>query len=307
MEGPIRRSAPTGLPGGSGPTSRDRAGFGAARAARVAHGGGGRFRGLVLLVSWAISAACDTRPGSASAWNRPAGEGLAIVDATLDRGAEAFDARGRIAPVRPYRKDEVAGYVEYGVTDRLMVVARPSFDRVSIGAPGPASYTGLGFTSVGGQIQALSVGSAVAAVQGTIGLPGEASRRNPALIGNTAREGEVRLLGGLGIEPCGYAAFIDAQQAFRTRSGGAAAQWHSDLTLGLWPSPKLLVMLRSETVIPIGAGTTWFPSARASKLGIAGVYALTGAVQIEVGLSTTVWGRDALRERGLQTALWYRF
>lgn len=267
----------------------------------------GRFRALVLLLSWGVSAGCDTRPGAASAWNRPAGEGLAIVGASLGQGTDAFDARGQVAPSRSYRKDELAGYVEYGATDWLMLVARPSFDRIAIGEPGQGLYTGLGGTSAGVQVRALVFGPAVLAVQGTFGLPGSGSQRNPALIGNTAREGELRLLGGIGIERGGYSGFIDAQQGFRIRSGGAAAQWHSDLTFGFRPTPKFLVMVQSETVIPTGPGTAWFPSARASKLGLAGVYDLTGAVSLEVGLFMTVWGRDALRERGLQTALWYRF
>lgn len=272
-----------------------------------AHRRPGRFHWLVLLLCWAASAGCDTRPGSASAWNRPAGDGLAIVEATLGHGTDYFDARGRVAPARPYRKDEVAGYVEYGATDWLMLIARPSFDRIAIGAPGQGLYTGLGGATAGAQLQALVFGPAVLAVQGTFGLPGSGSRRNPALIGNTAREGELRLLGGIGLERGGSAGFLDIQQGFRMRSGGAAAQWHSDVTAGIHPAPKLLVMLRSETVIPMGPGTAWFPSARASRLGLAGVYDLTAAVSLEMGLFTTVWGRDALRERGLRTALWYRF
>lgn len=250
---------------------------------------------------------CRPGPAGASAWNRAAGEGLAIADVTSGGGTTYFDGQGHLAPARAYDKSELAGYVEYGATDWLMLVARPSFDRIAIGEPGQGLYSGLGAVAAGAQVQALVFGPAVLAVQGSFSLPGSTSRKDPALVGNTAREGEMRVLGGIGVERGGVTMFLDAQQAFRVRSSGAAAEWHSDLTFGVRPAPRLLVMLQSETVVPTGPGTAWLPGARSSKLGLTGVYDLTRAVSIELGLFTTVWGRDALRERGFRTGFWYRF
>ncbi len=241
------------------------------------------------------------------AWNRAAGEGLAIVDVTLGSGTDYFDGRGRLAPARAYRKSELAGYVEYGATDWLMLVARPSLDDVRIGAPDAAHYTGLGTTSAGAQVHLLDIGPGVLAAQATVGLPGTTSRRNPAEIGNTAYEGEIRMLGGISFPLGGKQAFADAQGSYRFRSGGAAGQWHSDLTLGVYATPRLSLMVQSLTVVPTGPGTAWLPGALSTKLGLMAVYALTPRVSISLGLSTTLTGRDALRERGVTTALWYRF
>lgn len=247
-------------------------------------------------------------PGAlASAWNRPAGTGFVLLDADLSGGAAYFDGGGRLTPTRPYAKAEAAAYVEYGVSDSLMVVARPSFDLVRLGAPAGGTYRGLGGTAIGAQYQALVFGPAVLAVQGSFSLPGTTSRVDPAEIGNTAREADVRGLAGVSFPLGPYPAFLDVQEAFRLRSGGAAAQWHSDVTVGVRPTPRLLLMASNATVVPTGPGTAWLPSARSSKLGLAAVYDLTASWSLALGLSTTVYGRDALRERGLTAGLWYRF
>lgn len=261
--------------------------------------------GIILLCATAFLGSVER--AAASAWNRAAGDGLAIFDFTLGAGTDYFDGRGKLAPARAYTKNELAGYVEYGATDWLMLVARPSFEDIRIGAPGAGRYTGLGSTAAGAQLHVLDFGPAVLAVQGTFSLPGTTSRRNPAEIGNTARESDLRVLGGVGFDLGPYTAFIDAQGSYRIRSSGAAAQWHADLTFGLYPLPKLLLLLQSITVMPTGPGVAWFPSARSSKVGLTGVYEVTRAWSVQLGAFTTVYGRDALRERGLTTGIWYRF
>ena len=258
-----------------------------------------------LLCALAVAGPSDR--ASASAWNRPAGDGLAIFDFTLGSGTDYFDGKGRLAPARAYSKREIAGYVEYGATDWLMLVARPSLDSIRIGAPDAGHHLGLGASAAGAQLHLLAYGPAVLAAQATFSLPGSTSRRNPAEIGDTAREGDLRLLGGVAFTLGRFVSFIDAQGSYRIRSDGAAAQWHGDLTFGLYPTAKLLLLLQSFTAVPTGPGDAWYPSSRSTKLALSGVYALTPAWALQLGLFTTVYGRDALRERGFTTGLWYRF
>lgn len=243
------------------------------------------------------------RPAAAGAWNRPKGEGLIIADYTLGSGTDYFDGRGRLAPARAYTKSELAGYVEYGATDSLTLIARPSLDDVRVGSPDAGRYRGLGATAAGLQWQALVFGPAVLAVQGTFALPGSTARSNPALVGNTAREGELRLLAGAGL-PLPFRPFLDLQAGYRFRSGGAAAQGHGDVTFGLYPTDRLLVLLQSFTTMPVGGGDL---RARYARLAATGVYALTQAWAVQLGTFTTAWGRDALRERGFTVGLWRYF
>ncbi|MGI3902683.1 MAG: hypothetical protein ACRYGP_20505 [Janthinobacterium lividum] len=272
-----------------------------------AHGSGCRHAPVFLCLLISALAIWAPQPARASAWNERAGEGLAIFDFTLGSGTDYFNGRGHLAPARAYTKGELAGYVEYGATDWLMLVARPSLDAVRIGAPDAAHYTGLGTTSAGAQLHLLDLGPAVFAVQATVGLPGTTSQKNPAEIGNTAREADLRLLGGVGFPFGPYQAFIDVQGSYRFRSGGAAAQWHSDLTFGIRPTSKLMLLLQSLTSVPTGSGTAWLPSALSTKLGLVGVYDLTARMSVDLGIFTTLTGRNALRERGITTGVWYRF
>ena len=270
--------------------------------------------GSRLTAGWAI-ALCfslfllreDCAPVWASAWNRPAGQGLVILDGSSGGGGESFDGTGQLVRTRRYDQGEASGYVEYGVTDWLMVVARPSLVSTRLGQPSGGHYEGLGETDAGAQAQLLLFGPAALAVQGTFHLPGTTSHADPAAIGNTAHEADLRMLGGVGFTIASMPAFIDLQGSFRLRSAGAASQWHGDATFGLSPAARLLLLLQSFTSIPDGAGTPWLPSSRYTKVAVTGVYRLTTAWSVQLSMFTTVDGQNALRERGVTTGLWYRF
>ncbi len=264
-------------------------------------------RSLALASTAVLLATAGMRTAQAGAWNRVAGDGLVITDYTFGRGGRYFDDKGRLAPARSYAKSELASYIEYGATDWLMLIARPSLDATRIGAPDAGHYVGLGGSAVGAQVHLYDYGQAVFAVQSTFRLPGTHSDRNPAEIGDTAREGDFRALGGVGFQLGPFLSFIDAQGSYRLRSGGAAAQWHGDLTFGIYPLSRLLVLLESFTAVPTGPGTTRLPSSRYSKMELKAVYQLNAAWAVQLGASTTVYGRNALLERGFTTGLWYRF
>jgi len=80
-----------------------------------------------------------------------------------------------------------------------------------------------------------------------------------------------------------------------------------DLTFGIYPLSRLLVLLQSFTAVPTGPGTTTLPSSRYSKMELKAAYQLNAAWAVQLGASTTVYGRNALLERGFKTGLWYRF
>ena len=276
--------------------------------ARGFRGDGWRLTASTIALCIVLSTlGADRRPAMASAWNRPAGQGLVILDGSAGGGGESFDDRGGLTGSRRYDKSELSGYVEYGLTDWLMVVARPSLVSTRLGQPGGGHYEGLGETDAGAQAQLLVFGPAAMAVQGSFHLPGTTSHNNPAEIGNTAHEADVRLLGGVGFPIGSIPAFVDLQGSFRLRSAGAASQWHGDATFGFSPTDRLLMLIQSSTSVPMGDGTPRLPSSRYTKLAVSGVYRLTSAWSVQLSVFTTVEGRNALRERGVTTGLWYRF
>jgi hypothetical protein len=147
----------------------------------------------------------------------------------------------------------------------------------------------------------------VVSIAGSLRLPGVTAETNTALIGNTSRDFDARALVGVPFQIGAWPSFVDLQGAYRLRSSGAPNEWHGDVTFGVRPLPRLLVLLQSFSTLALGRGTAWFPASSYSKLAVSAVYDLTRSWSVQFGLFSTVGGIDALRERGFQAAVWYRF
>lgn len=246
-------------------------------------------------------------PVWAGAFNAPEGQGLAIVDFTFSGGNRYFDGRGKLTRADGFRRGDVSTYVEYGVTDWLMAVIRPDLTAVSVGGEPGGRYRGLGPSEAGAQLRLLAFGPAVFAVGGVFRLPGSTDTGNRALIGNTAREADLRGLFGLAFAIGPWPAFLDAQVADRLRDGGAPDEIHTDVTLGVRPLPELMLLLQFFDTTDLGKGTPSFPRERFTHMETAVIYDFTDRWSAEIGVYTTVLGTRSLREQGLTTALWYRF
>ena len=265
--------------------------------------GPGRRHALFILTLLALSA----DRAFAGAFNEPAGQGVAILRATVDQGDRSFDRTGRLIRSDTYVKREASAYVEYGVTDWLQIMLRPDLVSTRLGGVPGGRYTGLGTSEAGAQLRLLVFGPAVLAVQGTFQVPVTRRERNLALIGNTSRNTDARALLGVGFDLGPWPSFLDVQAGYRVRERGAPDEAHLDLTLGTRPRPDVLLLLQSFSTIPTGAGTHWFPRSEYSNLEGSIVYDLDARWSIQAGVFATIQGRDALRERGVETAVWYRF
>jgi protein XagA len=256
----------------------------------------------------ALSALLGSATGAlAGAFNLPEDQGLAIFDMTFSEGSRYFDGNGKMAPVDKFKRGDGYLYLEYGITDWLMAIVQPDLTAVSLdGHPG-GHYIGMGTSQAGLQVQLLTFGPAVFAVQGSFRMPGSTDRNNRALLGNTSHDAEGRGLMGISFAIGPYPAFIDAQAGYRYRDSGAPGEIHADLTLGVRPIPELQILLQGFNTTSIGPGTDRFPNERYTHVQVAAVYDFTEAWSVELGVFTTVLGHRSLREQGVTTAVWYRF
>ena len=242
-----------------------------------------------------------------SAFNEPAGFGLAILGGVLDEGDRSFDTSGKFVKTAPYTKKEGTLYIEYGLTDWLQAVLKPDLVATHLGGPGGGNYTGLGTSQIGAQVRALVFGPAVLAVQGSFLLPASSREINPAMIGNTSRDFDMRALAGV-LFPLGpWPSFLNAELGYRLRGSHAPDEIHLDVTLGTRPVPKILLLLQSFTTVPTQPGVPYFPRSTYSKVQASAVYDFTTRWSAQLGLFTTVYGRNALLERGGLATIWYRF
>jgi hypothetical protein len=243
----------------------------------------------------------------AGAWTLDAGEGAAIVTATPSSADKAFDGRGDLQSTSRYSKGELQALLEYGVADRFTLMLTPQLQHVSISGPFEPQRTGLGYTDIGGRMRLGNGDSWVLSAQTTFRVPGTFDKSNLAAIGYTDPEVDVRGLFGYSFKAGAWPAFVDVQVAQRFRIGGPPDEFRADLTLGLRPQDRWLLLMQSFNVISEGKGSWEYPSYAYHKFQLSAVYSLTKRLSLQLGGYTTYWGRNALQENGVVLGAWYRF
>jgi hypothetical protein len=116
---------------------------------------------------------------------------------------------------------------------------------------------------------------------------------------------DVRGLAGRSVVVAGMEGFVEAQGAYRYYAAGQPGEWRIDLTMGLRPWPRLLVMLQSFTSIV--NGSLQFGHVSWTKLQPSLVYYIAPRRSVQIGGFITVAGINAGRELGPIAAVWYRF
>lgn len=243
----------------------------------------------------------------AGAWTLPDGTGQWLATFTGATSRSAFDGSGRLMSTPRYDKLDADVLVEYGITDRLTAIFQTGLQHVDIAAPIDASRTGLDYTDFGARYQFWQGDGWVVSGQALLEIPGTTDTSNPAAIGYTDVEADLRLLVGKGFMLGTMPAFVDVELAHRQRGDGAPNEFRADGTLGVQVLPKWLVLAQSFNVISEGAGSPVFGSYDYEKLQLSAVYSLTPSWAIQGGGYTTYAGRNALQENGLIFGVWHKF
>ena len=116
---------------------------------------------------------------------------------------------------------------------------------------------------------------------------------------------DVRAMAGRNCVVAGMEGFIEAQGGYRFYAQNQPGEWRLDLTGGLRPLPRLLVMLQSFT--SISNGTSQYGHVSWTKLQPSLVYEIAPQWSAQIGGFLTVAGVNAGREFGPTAAVWYRF
>jgi hypothetical protein len=260
-------------------------------------------------VEWGLGLGLLLSPSAAfaGAWTLPAGTGQAIVTADISSAGKGFDTSGALQPIPRYDKYELQGWLEYGLTDKLTGIFAPGLQSIDIAAPIDANRTGLGYTELGGRYSLFTGQSWVASGQVTVRIPGTTDTSNPAAIGYTDVQTDVRGLVGTSFTVYGMPAFVDVELAERFRTGAAPNEFRADFTFGVQPAERWTVLAQSFNVISEGSGSPPFSSYQYYKLQLSAVYAVTKSWSLQLGGFTTYAGGNALQENGLVLGAAYRF
>ncbi|HEX7683937.1 MAG TPA: hypothetical protein VF446_10475 [Trinickia sp.] len=244
----------------------------------------------------------------AGAWTLPAGSGAAYLSTTATSNDRYFNDDGGSFVNQDYRKVETQLHVEYGITDSLTGFVGPSLLHTSVGGSAGDSYFGLGYTDFGLRKRLYTDGANVFSVEATARVPGASNSGNPAEIGYTGMEFDLRALYGRSFQIGSWPAFADAELAWHVRNGAPPDEYRVDLTLGVRPASQWLVLLQSFSVISNGAGTGAFNLPyRYYKIQPSVVWDFAPKWSVQLGAVTTVAGRNSWREQGVVMGLWRRF
>ena len=256
-----------------------------------------------LLASTLALACAAAQEARASAFLEPPGEGDIITATEFSGSTRAFDRDGKLIPIPAYDKFELASYVEYGLTDRLTLIAQPFFetahqDSTAVATPG---------TDIGARFGLAEFGPTVLSIQGVLHIPFDSGQLPQAEFDeDDVFAGDLRLLLGHAFEIGGAPGFLDLQGGYRWQAEDVPNEWHADVTAGVRPQPRLLIMLQTFATLAdrstaVYARYSWL------KLQESLVYDIWRNWSLQGGFFETVAGMNAGRELGPMLAVWYRF
>jgi hypothetical protein len=243
-----------------------------------------------------------TTDADAGAWLEPPGQGQVILGGTFSDSLRSYDLGGRLAPVSSYKKLELTAYLEYGATESVTLIAAPSVLDFRAKPPGE-SYAGMGILEAGGRVKLYEIEETVFSAQATLR---EATNARARIFLDTGYglQADARLLIGRTFTLWGLSAFSSLEIGYRS-PGGFGHEIRADATLGVRPIDKVLLLLQTFNISAVHA-VPLYPT-RSHKIALSAVYEVTPNICVQLGGIIGVPGVNTTTERGITSAVWYRF
>ncbi len=254
------------------------------------------------LLACAILASAIASPAMADPFVREAGEGRLILNFIPSDSPRGFDARGNVIDIDDYDQDQLYATFEYGVTEDLTAIVAPSLRHVAVqGAP---STTGLGYTEVGARYRLYHGAGWTVSTQALLRIPGQGRSDAIAQVGNTSTDIDLRM----GAAYAGPAAFASAESGYRLRSGDLPNEFHGVFNIGANVTERLMLLGTSANTFSDGAGQGIFNEKyRYGDVYASAVYKLNNNIRLQIGYTTTIYGRNALKQSGPLLGVWFEF
>lgn len=260
-----------------------------------------------LAVVGCIAVASAARAG---AWTLPHGKGQVIISAVYSEADEFLGSDGQPAKGRRFSKGETAFYAEYGLTDGFTMMIEGNASSTSNDAPIAFDEARWGLGSVGGRLRLWESGGSILSLEAAARLLPRESGDSVVL--PVEAQGDVRLRAGRSFTVGAMPAFADLALGYRFAMPIEASAFEErdditvDLALGLRPWTDWTILAQTYNRMETGRGQMG-DSHRSHKLEASFVHDLSPSLSVQLGVLTTVAGRNALREKGLVGAVWMRF
>ncbi|MGJ0559682.1 MAG: hypothetical protein ACR651_11065, partial [Methylocystis sp.] len=206
----------------------------------------------------------------------------------------------------PPRSSEIVSIIDSGHDPRATrtTIAAVSPNRQTAlggGLPG-ARYEGLGLGAFGARALLFTWGGYIVSLQAGLRAASPAARR--FLDMRDPVQADLRLLVGRPFELFGFPGFVDAQLGYRSR-GQNGDEIRADLTAGLRPLPAILLLAQSFSGFAPRGGPAGVVAAQ--KFQLSAVYDMTASLSLQIGAIAALGGVNSPAERGLISAVWWRY
>lgn len=262
----------------------------------------------------ALAAVAAPAPAMAAAWTQPEGGGQVINTFTYYVATNQFDEDGDAEDLRRFTKLEYSPYIEYGLTDSFTVGAQPFFQLARQNQSGDRPENlGIGDIDIFARQRVWRSERTVLSVQGLISPPGTSDANENPSLGRAQLDLEGRVLVGTALELAGVPTFYNAEAALRKRFEDPADELRLDVTAGVRPAPRWMLLVQSFNTIGLGnpsgegeeqtSGTDF----DRFKLQLSVVRALTDRLSLQVGGFREYAGRNTGLGNAGFVALWIDF
>ena len=234
----------------------------------------------------------------AGAWPMREGEGLAILKYEDQKADTGFNPDGLEVPIDPRVDQTLSLYTEYGLRDRLTLQTKVALTR---GHDNFIDYQGLGPIEVGLRYAVLHTDRS--AISLYLGATKDGVGRNAgyAAPGQGDVDLEARLLAGTSRQWRRAQGFAEVQVA-RLKRSGSADETRVDVTAGLRPMPRVLLMVQTY----VGQADSKPIQSRWHKCELSLTYDLR-EWSLQAGWRRTVSGQETPADHGPVLAVWRRF
>ncbi|MBO0664069.1 hypothetical protein LQ948_15650 [Jiella sp. MQZ9-1] len=249
----------------------------------------------------------DGGEARAGAWTLEAGTGQIIATGLQSVASESFGEGGGSPRLNAFTKTAVDTHIEYGVKDWLTGVVDVKVGKEGDGLTGYAR-SGVSHVAAGARLRLFEAGGLVGSAQilGRFVTPDAAGRAKG--LAWSAPQFEPRLSAGYGFTLAGIPGFVDAEAALRfgTHRGIGRDAVKLDITAGLRPWRRWQILAQTFSTVGVSLGGSSAHYAE-HKVQAALVYDINRHWSIETAGFATVAGTNALKERGVISALWFRY
>lgn len=255
--------------------------------------------GVIALAACALPGFASS--ASAGAWTQAEGRGLAILTVERVSAQFRFERDRRRTQTASFEKSEARLYVEYGLSERVTLLAQTALEAARDGDPRIAPQRGWGVQELGGRVRLLDRGPFVGSAQASLRVADASASTGPVL------EYEARLLAGAGATIADRPAFVDVQLGYRIRPDASSDEILLDLTAGLRPFERTLLLLQTFSGFSAMATSDEFLAYDRHKAQASVVFDLTTRWSLQLGGALTVSGANVADERSAFGAVWLRF